>query len=323
MNPSEADRLILRDASRKVSIQIAVVCAAVVAAVIAAAVLFVIHRSQSAEIIDHSAAPGRIYIDARDGLLALVLAGVLGVVLAGIVGLLSARSAARPLGEALARQRRFVQDASHQLRTPLAVLDARVQLAQRRVGPDSPATDTLAQLRRDSAALTELVNDLLLMSADQDEAVPEPVDAAGAVSNVVEDLQILAAQAGVRLVCVTTAAPSVRVHSHLLGRMVTALVENALSHTPPDGQIGVTVSAGAGRARISVGDTGPGVTGIDPDQVFDRFARGAPAAQEPSRRSYGIGLALVKEAALRSGGDVSVTDTGPHGTTVTLTLPAA
>ncbi|MDQ6752921.1 MAG: HAMP domain-containing histidine kinase [Actinomycetota bacterium] len=323
MNPSDADRLILRAASRKVSIQIAAVCASVVAVVIAAAVLFVIHRSQPAEIIDHSAAPGRIYIDARDGLLALVLAGVLGVALAGVVGLLSARRAARPLGEALARQRRFVQDASHQLRTPLAVLDARVQLAQRRIGPDSPATDTLAQLRRDSAALTELVNDLLLMSADQDEAEPEPVDAAGAVSTVVEDLQILAAQAGVGLVCVATAAPRVHVQAHLLCRMVTALVENALSHTPPDGQIGITVSARAGQARISVGDTGPGVTGIDPDQVFDRFARGDPAGQEPSRRSYGIGLALVKEAALRHGGDVAVTDTGPHGTTVTLTLPAA
>src|SRR3954454_23979871 len=122
---SEADRRILRAASRKVSLQIAGVCAAVVVIVVAAAVAFVAYRTLPAEAFEHGAGPGRIYIDARDGLLALVLAGTAGIGLAAAVGLYSARTAVKPLGEALARQRRFVQDASHELRTPLTILDAR------------------------------------------------------------------------------------------------------------------------------------------------------------------------------------------------------
>src|SRR6478736_4744582 len=71
------------------------------------------------------------YLDSRDLLEAMIIAGLAGIALAGLVGWLSARSAIRPLGEALALQRRFVQDASHELRTPLAILDTRIQLAQR------------------------------------------------------------------------------------------------------------------------------------------------------------------------------------------------
>lgn len=132
---SEADRRILRAASRKVSLQFAAVCATIVVLVLVLvlAAAFVAYRSLPAEAIEHGAGPNRIYIDAREGLLALVLAGAAGVGLAAAVGLLSARNAVRPLGDALARQRRFVQDASHELRTPLAILDARLQLPSGRL----------------------------------------------------------------------------------------------------------------------------------------------------------------------------------------------
>jgi signal transduction histidine kinase len=323
MNPSDADRLILRTAARKVSAQIALVCAASLAVVILALVLFALYRSQPAELVEHPAGAGRIYIDETDGLLALILGGALGVVLAAAAGLISARSAVKPLGEALAVQRRFVQDASHELRTPLAVLDARLQLAQRKAGPDSPAAATLARLREDSAGLAELVDDLLLMSAPASSETTEPVDAAGLVSAVTDDLRLLAGETGIEVEWSSTGQPSVRIPPHLLRRMVTALLENAISHTPDSGCITVAVAAAGRRVRITVRDTGSGITDIEPDRVFERFARGRPADHEAARHSYGIGLALVKDAALRHGGDVTVAETGPRGTMLSLELPAA
>ena len=322
MNPagiSEADRRILRAATRKVSLQIAGVCAAVVVIVVLAAFAFVVYRSLPGESIEHGPGPGRIYLDAREGLLALVLAGALGVALAAAVGLLAARNAVRPLGEALARQRRFVQDASHELRTPLTILDTRLQLAQRQAGPGSPAAPTLSRLREDSTALAVLIDDLLLMSTGAGGPAAEPVDAAATAARAVNDLQLLAGATSIAL-----AAPGkahVTVPEHPLRRMITALIENALAHTPPGGRIRVSVRTESGRVLISVADTGPGITGIDPEQIFDRFARGT--GQGSTTRSYGIGLALVREAALSHDGNVTLTTTGPHGTTITLTLPAA
>ena len=326
MNPSDADRLILRAAARKVSAQIALVCAASVALVILALVLFALHRSQPAELVQHSAAAGRIYIDEADALVALILGGVLGVVLAAAAALVSARSAVKPLGEALAVQRRFVQDASHELRTPLAVLDARLQLAQRKAGADSPAAPMLARLRQDSAGLAETVDDLLLMCAPAatiDDV--EPVDVAALVPAVTDDLRLLAGEAHIGLECSVPLGaarpPRVRISAHLLRRMVTALVENAISHTPESGRIDVSVSAAGRKVRIMVRDTGPGIIGIEPERVFERFARGRAADHNLARQSYGIGLALVKDAALRHGGNVTVAETGPQGTVLSLELP--
>jgi two-component system, OmpR family, sensor kinase len=315
---SEADLRILRAASRKVSLQIAAVCAAVVIIVVLASITFVAYRSLPAESIEHGPGPGRIYLDAGESLIALALAGALGVILASLVGLVSARNAVRPLGDALARQRRFVQDASHELRTPLTILDTRLQLAQRQAGPDSPAAQTLARLREDSKALAVLIDDLLLMSTGTDGPAAEPVDAAAVAAETVDDLRLIAGQIRISLAPAGTAR--VTVPPHQLRRMLTALIENALTHTPPEGRIRVSVRTGPGKVMIGVADTGAGITGIDPLQVFDRFARGTAPK---TTRSYGIGLALVKEAALRHGGDVTVTETGPQGTTITLTLPTA
>jgi two-component system OmpR family sensor kinase len=323
MNPSEADRLILRTATRKVSMQIALVCAGSVAAVILALVLFALYRSQPAELAEHHAGAGRIYIDEADGLLALVIGGALGVAVAAAAGLVSARSAVRPLGEALELQRRFVQDASHELRTPLAVLDARLQLAQRKVSPDSPAAPTLEKLREDSAGLADLVDDLLLNAAGVSEGTPGPIDAAELVSAVADDFRLLTARDGVELQCTSTGHPCVRVPRHLLRRMVTALVENAASHTTDGGRITLGVAAEGQAVCITVRDTGSGITGIEPDRVFERFARGGTTGGAGTRQGYGIGLALVKDAALRYGGDVEVAETGPQGTVLVLTLRPA
>ena len=114
-----------------------------------------------------------------------------------------------------------------------------------------------------------------------------------------------------------------------LRRAVLALVDNALGHVPGGSTITVSTQVRAGSVVLAVADQGPGITGIDPTRVFDRFARSEPVdgasrrTSGGSRPSVGIGLALVREIAVRSGGSVRVASTSATGTTLELVLPVS
>lgn len=190
-NPDQAT---LRKASLKIAVRISAACAVLVLCLLAAAAIYLFNQAQ------HPSLPGPgesnsvyAYLDTKDLLKAMIVAGIAGILLAGAIGWLSARSAIRPLGEALALQRRFVQDASHELRTPLAILDARVQLAQRDAPADSKTGEALARIRNDTATLTGIVNELLVAATGSPADAPaEPSDLAKVARAVVESLQQLA-----------------------------------------------------------------------------------------------------------------------------------
>ncbi|WP_091563790.1 HAMP domain-containing sensor histidine kinase [Arthrobacter sp. ok362] len=319
------DHSILRKASLKVALRISAACAVMVLGLLAATALFLMNQLAHPE-VPGSAAAGTAYayLDSKDVLEAMVIAGVAGILLAGIVGWLSARSAIRPLGDALARQRRFVQDASHELRTPLTILDTRIQLAQRNTVPGSRQGQDLARIREDAATLTGIVNELLLAATAQapDSSAP-PADLADAAASVAGSLQLVADQREVRLDFVADARPLARIEKNALRRAVLALADNALAHTPTGGHVSITTSIEHSRAVISVSDTGTGITGVDQARIFDRFVRTASADGSQGQRSFGIGLALVREIAVAAGGTVAVAATGAEGTVMKLTLPLA
>jgi two-component system, OmpR family, sensor kinase len=325
LTAGEPDRDTLRRASLKVALRISAACAVLVLCLLAAATAYLMNKLAHPDLPDSTGAgKAYAYLDSRDLIEGMVLAGVAGVILAGIVGWLSARSAIRPLGEALARQRRFVQDASHELRTPLTILDTRIQLAQRKAAPDSETGQALARIREDAGTLTGIVNELLL-AATMSQAGPSaaPVDVAEAARSVAESLQELAEREGVRLTFTRSGTPLARIEAGTLRRAVLALADNALAHTPAGGSIGISTGVEGSAAVIRVSDTGPGITGVDPARIFDRFVRTAGPDEAPGRRSFGIGLALVREIAASAGGTVEVARTGPEGTTMELRLPLA
>ncbi|NKR13609.1 MULTISPECIES: HAMP domain-containing sensor histidine kinase [unclassified Paenarthrobacter] len=329
MKTTDTDQRIIKTAARKISLQIGLVSAGAATLLLAAVAFFIARRSQPAETLERTGRPGYIVIDGSEWLSALILCGLLGVLLAATVGLISARNAVRPLGTALEAQRRFVQAAGHELRTPLAVLDARLQLIQRREAAGEPVTGLLGQLRNDSTVLAGIVDDLLLTATLDHGGSEAPLagaretDAAAVVARTGEDLHLLAHADGIRFSTETPSPVSVRVPAAQLQRMITALAENAMAHTPAGGSIRVLVAAEGPNAVITVTDTGTGVTGIDPDHIFDRFAHGSVSLPSGARRGYGIGLALVRETAQRHNGSIELTATGPEGTTLTLRLPTA
>jgi signal transduction histidine kinase len=319
------DHSILRKASLKVALRISAACAVMVIGLLAATALYLLNQLAHPE-VPGSAAAGTAYayLDSKDVLEAMVIAGVAGILLAGIVGWLSARSAIRPLGDALARQRRFVQDASHELRTPLTILDTRIQLAQRNTVPGSRQGQDLARIREDAATLTGIVNELLLAATTEaPDRSASPADLADAAASVAGSLQQVADQRKVRLDFVADARPLARIEKNALRRAVLALADNALAYTPEGGRVSIATSIEQSRAVITVADTGTGITGVDQARIFDRFVRTATTDGSQRQRSFGIGLALVREIAVAAGGTVEVAATGAEGTVMKLTLPLA
>ncbi|WP_157560860.1 sensor histidine kinase [Humibacter albus] len=307
--------------------QITVAAAAIVVLVVVASVAFIIDQSQPSELLEKPA-PGqtKIYVDANDTLIALVVVGVIAIVLAGLLSWVIARRAVRPLGEALRMQRTFVADASHELRTPVAVVAARAELLRQENEQGVTSARTVAELQDDVRVLGDVITDLLLAVSPPSEAEPvRRIDVGELVGHTVNDLRILADERGVTLAFDVHEQLSTTVPQSTLRRCVVALVDNAVGHSPSGGIVDVAVGAGRDRSRfeLSVTDHGTGILGIELDRVFDRFARGHGTTEGAGRVGFGIGLALVRDIADRYGGSVAVSDTSTQGTTLTLSLPRA
>jgi signal transduction histidine kinase len=270
--------------------------------------------------------PGEL--EERRLLLSLAVAGLVGVVGAAAVGAVIGRKAVRPLGEAIALQRRFVADASHELRTPLTVLATRAQLLRRHLkGTAGPEQDAeLDRLVRDASTLGEVVTDLLLAAELQRwPHRADLVDVAALAGEVSESLRLLAAERGVDLSSTLrdpdgSPVPLVRGIEAALRRAVTSLVDNAIAHTAPGGHVVVGVRRDAGAVLVGVVDDGEGLDPKEAGRLVARFHRGTSG--EPGRR-FGLGLALVDEVARAHHGTLVIDGEPGAGAAFTLRLPAA
>ncbi|MET0424521.1 MAG: HAMP domain-containing sensor histidine kinase [Actinoplanes sp.] len=261
--------------------------------------------------------------DRQHLLWAFVLAAAVGLLAALITGLIVGQRAVAPLAEALARQRRFVADASHELRTPIAQVHTRAQMLARR-SRDAPPADRrdLDRLVGTTRRLGEIVDELLLsarLSADpSDQLRREPVDLSALARDAVATEATRATERGVEVTLTTPGGPLlVPGVPSALRRMVSELLANALTHTPAGGRIAVTVRAEGGSAELLVADTGDGFDPADADRLFDRFHRGAGAGD----RRFGLGLALLKEVVTGHGGSITANGHPGQGASFTVRLP--
>ncbi|MGN6324551.1 sensor histidine kinase [Pseudolysinimonas sp.] len=297
--------------------QITLAATILVAGVVVAAFAFVLDHIEPARLLSHREAT--IDIGGLDLIEAAVVIGAIAVILAAVLSRFATRRAVRPLGDALRSQRAFVANASHELRTPLAVLDARLQKLQRGLPEGDPSATVVVELRRDTATLVRIVNDLL-DAAEQGPVAADPVPLVPTVALAVESLRLLAADRGIEISLTSTGDPVVEMPSATVHRCVVALVDNALKFSSDGSLVEVDVHVEGAAAVLSVRDHGPGIRGIDPAAVFERFARGTEAGARPG---FGIGLALVRDGVERAGGSVAVAETGPDGTRIVVRLPRA
>ncbi len=200
----------------------------------------------------------------------------------------------------LAHQQRFVRDASHQLRTPLAVLKVQVQSAQR---GDLPPQQALAEIAVTVDGATRLANQMLALAKVEQlrQQGDAPVtDWAKTVREVALDLAPLITDAGLDFELAVQAA-LVRGHDWALRELVRNLLHNALKHSPAGGALAVRLVAAAGKAELTVADSGPGIADTLRPRVMQPFAAGDDGAGR-SHASSGLGLAICLEIVQQLGG---------------------
>jgi signal transduction histidine kinase len=213
------------------------------------------------------------------------------------------------------RQRRFVADAAHELRTPLGGLTATLEIAQQH--PDMARDTLLGELLAGHRRLNRTLSDLLVLAALDGRAPGpmNPLDLAG----VVTDCSRRRVPEGVCLRTGTVERAVVLGNESQLSRIIGNLLDNALRYAQKTVQLSLTVSGG--RARISVCDDGPGIPGADIERVWDRFVRLDDDRSQASGGS-GLGLAIVRELALAHGGTAAVRDrTDGPGAEFVIELP--
>ena len=226
------------------------------------------------------------------------------------------------LDAAFEMQRHFIQEASHELRNPLAVLRTNLDVVMH--DPRSEPEDFRAAgevALRATSRMSSLVDDLLLYAHHERPDVHRaPIDLASVVSETVADFAAAAESAGVELRAEVAERLQVVGDPVALRRGLANLLSNSIRVSDPESSVLVTAGHDDEKVWISVRDEGPGIDPDDVDDVFQRFWRGdLPSAREHGRS--GLGLAIVRQIAEGHGGQATVRSTVGVGSTFTIWLP--
>lgn len=221
-------------------------------------------------------------------------------------------------------RRQMLSDLSHEMRTPLATIDAHLEAIED--GVRHLDDETVTVLRSSTQRLRRLAEDIGAVSAAEESNLRLdlwPVDAAAVAASAAESARDRCESKGVRLHADLHPAGQVKVDPDRIGQVLGNLIDNALRHTPRGGSIGVSCRRIDSRVEYTVADTGQGIASEHLPYLFDRFYR-VDTARDRDNGGSGIGLAIAKAIAKAHGGSISVTSTGAgHGSTFTVRLPAA
>ncbi len=217
------------------------------------------------------------------------------------------------------RQREFVSDASHELRSPLTVLRGRIELLGRhRDDPEFVEAES-AELLREVGRMNRLVDDMLTLAKAERggllERRPVPVD------DFVEDLRRDLPLLGERRFKVTSnAGGTLDADPDRLAQVLRNLVTNAVRHTSPDGEIDVTIGAENGSAVFSVHDDGTGIPPEQLERIFDRFHR-TDSGRTREQGGSGLGLAIARAIVEAHGGEIVASSPAGSGATFRFRIP--
>lgn len=232
------------------------------------------------------------------------------------------------LEDAFDQQRKFVADASHELRTPVAVVNTEADITLSREHRDEAEYRASVDVMRDAARrMSRIVDDLFLLSrADAGHLVmkSELIYLDELVQDVTRAMKHLASQRGVDIVVhELDEAPFVG-DSDLVNRLILNLVDNAVKYSPRGGVVGVSLTQQYGEYDIRVSDNGPGIPREARERVFERFYRvdAARSRAEASKTSgAGLGLAIARRIAEMHGGHVDLDTWTPGNTQFVITMP--
>jgi signal transduction histidine kinase len=230
----------------------------------------------------------------------------------------------------------FTSDASHELKTPLAIMKGEIEQAERHLeraqtlSPDE-ARMVLHSMMEEVERMQRIVEGLLLLSRADDRQLPlqrEEVNIYDYLESLGEDGSILAEERGLTLECKldqNAKSKRVLVDTTRLYQVIMNLLDNALKYTPHGGNVTVFLKAREREVRFGIRDTGIGIAKEDLDKIFRRFFRTDEARTGPhedAERSLGLGLAIVKSIVEAQGGSIAVESEVGRGSTFTIAMPS-
>lgn len=218
---------------------------------------------------------------------------------------------------------RFSADASHELKTPLAVMQGELENALQAAAPGSPEQQLFSNLLEETQRLKTITRSLLLLAqadAGQLKLALEPVDLSAALETMIEDAAVLAADS--RLKFDVQLPPPVRIKADrpLLHTALFNLINNAIKYNEPDGKIEIRLESAGDRITLSIGNTGPGIPPAEQSKIFERFYR-VSRVTTSRVEGIGLGLSLAREIVRAHGGQLSLQESRAGWTVFVLTLP--
>ena len=257
-------------------------------------------------------------------LLILIPVGLVGLLLSGAGGLYMSRRAMQPVKDSFQRQRTFIADASHELKTPLALVKINADVMKR--NPADPENimvieDQLAEIDRMDALLSDLLV-LARLEAERLDVEKKPFDLSVVAAETAGRFLTRAATEGVRLEVEVPDVLSARGDPNRTSQILAALLDNAVRYTPRAGTITVSGRLHDGLAEASVTDTGPGIPPEHLPLIFDRFYR-AEEARTRAGGGTGLGLSIARDLARAQDGELAVESVPARGASFTLRLPTS
>ncbi len=230
------------------------------------------------------------------------------------------------LDQTMIRQRRFVADASHELRTPVAVIRNKTSIALLKPQKRQEYLSVLQDINAETERLGHLISDLLALARGDEGQAPfeqEPVRLDLLAEATAASLHPLAEERHIQLTTHIEQPVTLVGDEARLIQVIMNLLENALRFTNPGGQVSLSVRTGQNKVQLMVRDTGIGIAPEHLPHLFERFYRADPARQQTSGSSTGLGLAIVEWIVRVHGGTIVVESQVDRGSCFTVTFPLA
>ena len=223
------------------------------------------------------------------------------------------------LEETFATQRQFSANAAHELRTPLAVMSTKFEVFEKNKNPDeADYKEAIGMARSQTDRLSHVIDILLEMTELQSAPKSDSISLSEITEEVICDLVAVAEKKSISLVQDDGEA-RLTGSDTLVYRAIYNLIENAIKYNKEDGKVSVAITEDENFAKVIITDTGSGIAKEDWDKIFEPFFR-IDKSRSRSMGGAGLGLALVKEIAVRHGGDVKVIESSNKGSSIELSL---
>lgn len=254
----------------------------------------------------------------------LLFVGIIALSITFLISLFSANRSIRPVEESYNKQKQFVADASHELKTPLTTINTNIDVllshTDSTIGEERKWLD---YIKAEAQRMTKLTNDLLYLARldyDENKLMLDRVSFSEAAENVILLMEAVAFENNVLMEY--DIHPDVYVHgsNEQLKQLVMILLDNAVKYTPKNGKIKINLASENSNAVLSVWNSGEGISEVK--QIFERFYR-EDKSRSRERGSYGLGLAIAKAIVNQSKGEISVNSVKNEYTEFVVKIPLA